>query len=288
MGLGGALLAVAPAPIERSDIRRERRPAPATTPRSPDFQPAPGRPYRPRRKKAAEKAGLKAAALLVGRWIPQINLLINVATVAQSAADALAEWQLGEMDKVAAALIAPQRIPMRPQKRTVPQKKPEPLRRVTPKPQPQPNPLQNPAPAPVPAAVPAPIPAPVPAPAPLKLPSAPPPAGRPAAPKKQQKPKKSKGLTVFSPEDLLKSLLKASPKRLTGFEPSRLGLSQANPSVSAGEQTSTQQDQCQKGKVPKRKKGECRQGYFSEKPDGTTVYKTWSTRKCGAKLKRVK
>lgn len=60
---------------------------------------------------------------------------------------------------------------------------------------------------------------------------------------------------------------------LQSFTSPQLGL---QPQPSPREES----NDCQKGKVPKRKRGQCRQGYFRETPDGRTKFTTWSTRKC--------
>lgn len=55
-----------------------------------------------------------------------------------------------------------------------------------------------------------------------------------------------------------------------------------NPDLNPEPDLATNPDKCncKKGKGPEKKKGECGQGYFKQKSDGTTEFKFWSRRRC--------
>ncbi len=188
----------------------------------------------------------------------------------------------------------PYEAPTAPPARPIPPQAPSPVAFYVPSPDRRPTvPRPIPAPrAPAPRPAPPPAPAPRPPPAPGARPAPPRPAARPlpkpAAPKPKPLPMPFLPWSPPSPKPKPRPGGRpspspwgapSSPTPLTALGPQPVGLPQ--PQLDP----EPEQQKCEQVARRRRRKGQCRQGYFREYPDRTT-YTTWSTRTCQSSRKK--
>lgn len=160
---------------------------------------------------------------------------------------------------------------------------PRPAARPLPSPRPAPAPLPEPVLEPVRVDVPAPRPVtfPSPRPSPVALPRLAPwlapwvlpqPLPRPRV---QPQPRPTPRLEPRAP--LPGDPTPRGAPRLTPFQPPGVGL---RPGDEVNPDREPQRCRCPKGRRPRRKRGECKSGYFRERPSGDMDFITWSTTRC--------